>query len=119
MAATPNCPGCDRPAPRPKSAEAKVWRVGTTDESVIVVCPDCYRSPERLEQAQDNVKRANLAFAEDPRNAILFVKGEPKSIMDCTPDDLIEGQADMERRLEQVRLWREWFEASLGEDVGR
>ena len=73
--------------------------------------PDCAKSPERSEQTEVKVKRANLACVEDLKDAILYIGGEPKSIMDCTAEDLEEGIAEMSRRAAEAKAWAEWFAA--------
>lgn len=114
MAAIPRCPGCDRPAPAPDSAEAGAWQVGvgrTGGPPPIIVCPDCLESPETLQRVEVEAKRADLAFTANPSDAVLFVNGEAKPAELCTPDELRAGQEDMRARLEQVRAWTEWFRA--------
>jgi hypothetical protein len=77
----------------------------------MILCPDCAKSPERREQGEVKVKRANLACVEDPKDAILFIGGEPKSLMDWTAEDLEEGIAEMTRRATEAKAWPEMFAA--------
>jgi len=111
MAAIPQCPGCDRGAPPPDSAEADAWQVGVgrTELPAIIVCPDCLKSPETLQRVEDEAKRYDVALTADPADAVLFVEGQAKPVELCTPEELRAGQEDMRWRLEQVEAWTEWF----------
>jgi hypothetical protein len=54
-------------------------------------------TPEEVSPMQDE------SSAESP------IGGEPKSLMDCTAEDLEEGIAEMSRRAAEAEAWAAWF----------
>ena len=106
------CPAATIQRHQPDSAEAGAWQIGVSpDSSPMILCADCAKSSDRREQAEVKVKRANLACVEDPKDALLVIGGEPKSLMDCTAEDLEEGSAKMSRRAAEAKACAEWFAA--------